>query len=183
MLRRFKAFASDTNGNAMVETALAFSICFFMLVWLMEFCFSLYCQSVMSQAAKIGLQYATMHGASSDKMVGNGSGPGLTDPTGANIAKIVAASMAQSALKQSLPGFAVCPAWWSSGTTQGGFSSSQCNSVITGSSFLGSSSYTGQGDAQPGNIVTVQVVWTYHPYISVPWTTTYSYTATGVVTY
>jgi hypothetical protein len=172
----------ETKGNAMVETAIAFAACFFSFIWLMEFCFSLYCGSVLSQAARVALQYATVHGTTSDGIAGMGSGPGSSgDPSGINIVSVAAAAMAQSALKQSLPGLRVCPAWWTSGSAQGGFSPSQC--PAGGSGNLGNASYKGTGNANPGSIVTVQVVWTYNPYLPVPWSTTYTYTASGVITY
>lgn len=182
MLRCARRLICETKGAVMVETALAFGLCFFMLIWMGEFCFTLYCQSILQQAAVAGAEYASTHGAIANKMSGGGSGFGLADPSGDNIANVVAASMAQFALKRSLPKFSVCPVWWINGSERGGFSPSQCSpSGNSLSPYLGVAHYGSPVRANPGSVVTVQAVWTYVPYIPVPWSTTLSYTATAVV--
>jgi TadE-like protein len=193
VLKFLKKFVHDKNGAVMVESAIAMSLCLLAIIWMMEFGISLYDQSALSQAAKDGVLYATVHGTSANaNCVASGigscgigpplpTGPAMLDSSGTStLVPLVNAAMAQFALKKSVTSMKVCPTWWAVDQ----FVSAQVyNPAACLSS--GNASYTGTADsARPGATVSIQVVWQYVPYVPVPWTTpTYSYTATGVVTY
>ena len=168
-----KQFIRDTRGQALVESAIAIVICLSAFLWIMEWGMCMYCQSVLSQAAMNGLDYATTHGAIADQNTGSGSGPGTCDPPGSNVVSDVEAWMGQSALKASVASMQVCAKWWTAGSEAGGYGNAPCT--------------TGGGTAEsaaPGTVVTVQAYWTYQPYIHLPFIPpTLSYTATGTVVY
>ncbi len=175
MLKLFrKRFMRDERGQALVEATLAALICISAFFWIMEWGMCMYCQSVLSQAAMSGIQYATTHGGRAYQNTGNGSGPGTNDPTGSqNVVPAVEAMMGQSALKRTVATMQVCSAWWSAGSAVGGFGNTPC---AAGSG--------NAANANPGTIVTVQVYWSYQPYLRLPFISpTLSYTATGTVLY
>lgn len=169
-----KRFIRDERGQALVEATLAGLICISAFFWILEWGMCMYCQSILSQAAKVGVQYAATHGSMAYQNTGVGSGRGTNDPTGATyIVPAVEASMGQSALKGSVASMQVCVAWWNPGEKAGGNGNTPCS--------------TGGGDApspSPGTVVTVQVYWPYQPYVQLPFISpTLSYTATGTVVY
>jgi Flp pilus assembly protein TadG len=169
-----KRFIRDERGQAVVEATLAGLICISAFFWIMEWGMCMYCQSILSQAAMNGLQYATSHGTMAFQNSGNGSGPGTNDPTGSqNVVPAVEAWMGQSALKGSVASMQVCPAWWSAGSAAGGAGNASC-----------SAGGGNAANANPGTVVTVQVFWPYQPYVRLPFISpTLSYTATGTVVY
>jgi Flp pilus assembly protein TadG len=169
-----KRFIRDTRGQAVVEATLAALITISAFYWIMEWGMCMYCQSILSQAAMSGLQYATSHGAMAYQNTGNGSGPGTNDPTGSQtVVPAVQAWMGQSALKGSVASMQVCSAWWSAGSAVGGSGNTPCSAGSGNAS-----------NANPGTVVTVQVYWTYQPYVRLPFVPpTLSYTATGTVVY
>jgi len=169
-----KRFICEKHGQAIVEATLASLLCITALFWIMEWGMCMYCQSVLSQAAMTGLQYATSHGTMAFQNSGSGSGPGTSDPTGSQtVVPAVEAAMGQSALKGSVASMQVCPAWWSAGAAVGGAGNNSCSA--------GGGNAT---NANPGTVVTVQVFWPYQPYVRLPLVPpTLSYTATGTVVY
>lgn len=173
-----KRLLHETLGAALVESALGAAICILAFLWMMEFAMCMYDQTILQDAAQEGVMYAVTHGAAAYKNSGHGSGPGTSDPTGANsVIPATEAWFAQSALKSSLPNLSVCVRWWAPGTVVGGYAPSECS----GNSASYSSSW---GNAEPGTVVTVQVSWPYKPYIKLPWVpATLSYTSTGAVVY
>lgn len=172
-----RCFIRDTRGGSALEIALAGSLCTFAFLWMMEFCFTLYCQNILANAAREGVQYAITHGTMAQTATDSGSGPTTSDVSGTYIAEATEAWFAQSSLKSSLPSLTVCPAWWAPGWSGGGFPPSRC--------YPNSFEYTGTASsASPGTSVSVQVTWPYQPYIKLPWIpATLSYTATGTVVY
>jgi Flp pilus assembly protein TadG len=62
---------------------LALSMCF----WGFELCLLFYTQSVLSNAVRMGVRYAVVHGADSTQCSGPSSGCG--DPGGANVISVV----------------------------------------------------------------------------------------------
>jgi Flp pilus assembly protein TadG len=77
-----KPFRSD-SGSVAIETALAFMLIITLMVGIIECCVMMYTFSVVAEAARHGVRYATIHGSASS----NCSGPstGCTDSTGANV--------------------------------------------------------------------------------------------------
>lgn len=75
-------FGSDC-GSAVIETALAFMLIVTLMIGIIESCVMMYTFSVVAEAAKHGVRYATIHGS----MSSNCSGPstGCADSTGSNV--------------------------------------------------------------------------------------------------
>jgi hypothetical protein len=155
MIRSQTAFFRGTEASLMVEFAVSVSIAMAVFLWVFEFCFSLYCGSVLGGAARQGVRYAITHGSSCDKYTGTGSGPGTSDPEGLKVKTAVTRAMSASALKsqQALAGMQVTSAWSGS-------------------------------NSDPGTPVSVTVTWPYQPYLHLPWIpATLHYNATGSVVY
>lgn len=73
----------DDGGSAAVETAVSLLLAFPVIIICFELCLFAYAQTVLSDAARVGVRYAIVHGTNST----NCSGPsgGCADSTGANI--------------------------------------------------------------------------------------------------
>jgi Flp pilus assembly protein TadG len=157
-MRRIADFIGDSRGDLLVEFAISVTVAVPVMLWVMELCFCLYCNSVLQSAARHGVQYAITHGSTSPSA---GSGPGTADPAGDNVKTQVTQVMLASSLKgqHALASMQVNPCWGPSGGC-------------------------GAGSADPGVPVSVQVRWPYQPYIQLPWIpATIQSTATGVIQY
>lgn len=77
-----RGFCSE-SGSVTIETALSFMLVMTMVLGIIELCIMAYTYSVLADAARHGVRYATIHGASSS----NCSGPsiGCKDSSAANV--------------------------------------------------------------------------------------------------
>jgi hypothetical protein len=170
----------DESGQAMVEWALVFPVCFVAFIALFEFGFMLYANAQLSSVAKNCVNYAVVHGQAADAAnPGSGCGPGTNGGLNCSaIVDLVKAQLAQYGINGSSSAATVCGAWWSNPTDikAADFLPSACPNNFT---------YQGSADiAKPGSMVSVQVVWNYQPFTQfVPISIPLSYTATGAVVY
>ena len=77
-----RGFGSE-SGSVAIETALSFMMIMTLVLGIIECCMMVYTYSVLADAARHGVRYATIHGASSS----NCSGPstGCADSSAANV--------------------------------------------------------------------------------------------------
>lgn len=83
-LRISRYLASDNSGSVAVETALALLLAFPVIITCFELCLFAYAQTILGDAARVGVRYAIVHGTNSATCSGPSTGCG--DSTGANIA-------------------------------------------------------------------------------------------------
>jgi Flp pilus assembly protein TadG len=83
--RRALRLGRQESGSAAIETALSYMLVMTCVLGIIECSMMVYTYSVYADAARVGVRYATIHGADSS----NCSGPGCTDSTGANVASAV----------------------------------------------------------------------------------------------
>jgi Flp pilus assembly protein TadG len=122
------------DGQAILETALAFSVTISVVFWLFELCMFTYTCSVLQSAAQQGVRYAIMHGSDSALCSGPDSTCGDNAPY-ANVQSVVTTAAAAS-----------------------------LHTITAMSVTVGYAN----GTAAPGNPVTVAIVYTYVPYITLP---------------
>ena len=77
-----RPLASD-SGSVVIESAMAFILIVTVMIGIIECCVMMYTFSVVAEAARHGVRYATIHGT----MSSNCSGPstGCADSTGSNV--------------------------------------------------------------------------------------------------
>jgi len=73
----------DEGGAVMLETAASFMLVITLVLGIIEFSMMIYTYGVMSEAARHGVRYATLHGT--DSSTCSGPSTGCTDPTAANV--------------------------------------------------------------------------------------------------
>ena len=88
------ALRQDTSGFAAMETAFAFLLAIPMVLGCFELCMFTYAQTALTDAARVGVRYAIVHGTNSSSC----SGPslGCSDSSGANISSMVNTYAARS---------------------------------------------------------------------------------------
>lgn len=74
---------SGESGSLLVETALALTVAFPVVMWMFELCMISYTYSVLGDAARQGVRYAAIHGTDSALCSGPSSGCG--DSSAANV--------------------------------------------------------------------------------------------------
>lgn len=75
-------FRSD-SGSVAIETALVFMLIITLMIGIIECCVMMYTFSVVAEAARHGVRYATIHGSMSSSC--SGPSTGCADSTGANV--------------------------------------------------------------------------------------------------
>ncbi len=88
-MRPYRSFFADSSGSVLIETSIAYMLGMAMVLGIIELATMCYTFGVVSEAARAGVHYASIHGADSS----NCSGPttGCGDPTGANVVTQVTA--------------------------------------------------------------------------------------------
>jgi Flp pilus assembly protein TadG len=81
--------AADDCGSVLVETSIAYMLGITMLLGIIELSSMCYTFGVVSEAARAGVRYASVHGSDSSSCSGPSSG--CSDQTGANVASQVTA--------------------------------------------------------------------------------------------
>lgn len=77
-----RGFRSE-SGSVAIETALSFMLVITLVLGLIELCVMTYTYSVLADAARHGVRYATIHGASSSSC--SGPSVGCADSSAANV--------------------------------------------------------------------------------------------------
>jgi Flp pilus assembly protein TadG len=77
----------DTGGSALIETSLALLLAMPLFFSAFEICMFTYTQSVLGDAARVGVRYAIVHG--SDSSICSGPSVGCSDQSGANVVTMV----------------------------------------------------------------------------------------------
>jgi len=90
----FRSIRRDTSGFAAVETAFAFLLAVPVLVGCFELCMFTYTQTALTDAARVGVRYAIVHGSNSSPC--SGPSVGCSDSTGANVSSMVDTYAARS---------------------------------------------------------------------------------------
>lgn len=98
----------------MIEVAVSMLVAIPLLLWAFEFAMCCYTTSVLQYAAREGVQFAVSHGSESS----DGSGPGTSDPGGANVQAVVK-RIANDASLHNMTGLTVTPSWANGAATPG----------------------------------------------------------------
>jgi Flp pilus assembly protein TadG len=77
----------EERGSVLIESALAYMVGMAMVLGIIELAMMCYTFGVVSEAARVGVRYASVHGADSSTCSGPTTGCG--DATGANVASQV----------------------------------------------------------------------------------------------
>ena len=82
---RFRCAGSDDAGQAQVEFILSIVFLLVLIFGMFEITMLIYTYNVLADSAKEGVRYAIVHGSGNS----NGSGPGCSDASGANVQTVV----------------------------------------------------------------------------------------------
>jgi hypothetical protein len=96
---RLNLISRSECGSVLIETSLAYMLGMAMVLGIIELAMMCYTFGVVSEAARNGVHYATIHGSNSS--ICSGPSAGCTDPTGANVVAQVDAFAATFAKNRS----------------------------------------------------------------------------------
>lgn len=85
--RCLQQFARASSGSGSIETALALILAFPVLFAVFELCIFAYAQALLSDAARVGVRYAIVHGT--DSSICSGPSTGCADSSGTKVASAV----------------------------------------------------------------------------------------------